>query len=372
MRLAVDATPLLGQRSGVGRYLWSLLNAVGVRPDAPDVVLTLFSVRGRVDPLPRGSRPAPGRFPARLLRPLWALTSLPPVELLSGRHDVFHAGNFVLPPTARSAGVVTVHDLAFLHHADTVDATVSAYRHLVPRSLRRADAVVTVSAAVRDEICAEYPVDPGVVYVAHNGVDPAWGRAVPADDALRSRLGLPREYLLFVGNVEPRKNLRTLVAAHLQARRQDLTTPPLVLVGPAGWGEVWDGTSPSREQVLPLGYLSEADLPRVVAGARTLCMPSLYEGFGLPVLEALAAGTAVIASDIGAHRETAAGHARLLPTYDVDAWSHALVAPVPRSANTVAAARAHALSFTWEGSADTHLRVWREALASQRRHRMPR
>lgn len=376
MRLAVDATPLLGRPSGVGRYVRSLLDALARIPDAPTAELTLFSLRAQVtDPPPR-TVPSPRRLPARLLQPAWARLDLPPVEWLTGGVDVFHAGNFVLPPTRRAAGVVTVHDLSFVHHAGTVDRAVLAYRQLVPRSLARADAVITVSHAMKAEICDHYSLAEEQVTVAHCGVDPTWS-GVTLAPGTRSRLGLPEDYVVFAGNLEPRKNLRTLARAHAEARRADPTTPPLVLVGPPGWGDAWGGEDPpTAPDVVHLGYLPEPDLREVVAGARALCMPSLYEGFGLPVLEAMAARTQVLASDIAALREVAGGHATLLGSHDETAWAHALTTLPERDDPTRApareAARQHALGFTWDACAASHLRVWRSAAASRRGPRMPR
>jgi glycosyltransferase involved in cell wall biosynthesis len=365
VRLALDATPLLGQRSGVGHYVTGLLH--GLAEEFPELHprLTLFSVRGQLPPdLPASAGRAPGRFPARLLRPLWAHTPLPPVEILSGRVEVFHGTNFVLPPAARAGGVVTIHDLAFLRFPHTVTGDVAHYKSLVPLALRRARAVVTVSEAIADEIRAEYSADLPPLFVAPNGVDPDWARARPASDDDLDRLGLPHRYVLFVGNLEPRKNLGTLLRAHTAARRQDPSTPALVLVGPAGWGDRWQGARPDVGDVVLAGYLAGSDLRRVVARAAAVCMPSLYEGFGLPVLEALAAGRPVFASDIPAHREVAGGNAVLLPPDDVDAWTGALSAP-ERTAGTEAARRAHAARYTWARSARIHMDAYRRAAAGR-------
>ncbi|MFC3690393.1 glycosyltransferase family 4 protein [Aquipuribacter hungaricus] len=376
MRLAVDATPLLGRPSGIGRYTRSLLEALALLPGAPEPVLTLFSLRAQVPDPPDRTSPAPRRLPARLLHPAWSRTPWPPVEWLTGPVDVFHATNFVLPPTRRAAGVVTVHDLSFVHHATTVDSAVTAYRRLVPRSLERADAVVTVTHAMKAEICAEYGVAPDSVTVAHLGVDPGWALASPPPAAgtpggTRPE-GLPERYVLFTGNLEPRKNLATLVRAHARARAQQPDVPPLVLVGPPGWGDVWgDAAPPGPPDVVQLGYLPEPVLRSVVAGASALVMPSVYEGFGLPVLEAMACRTPVLASDVAALAEVAGGHARLVPPMDEDAWAQALVDLPDPSPERLDAAREHALSFTWEATARTHLEVFRSAAARRGTHRMP-
>jgi glycosyltransferase involved in cell wall biosynthesis len=364
MRIALDATPLLGQRSGVGNYVRGLVDGLAELDEGPEILLTLFSVRGSVPaPFPRRTRPAPRRAPARLLRRAWSRWSWPPAEILTGRIEAFHGTNFVVPPLAGAAGVVTVHDLAYLRYRDTVTGDAAQYAELVPRALARGAHVLAVSQAMAGEIAAEYGLDDDRITVARHGVDPGWATARPASAADRRRLGLPERYLLFMGNLEPRKNLGTLLRAHRQARAADPEVPKLALVGPAGWGDRWQGSPPDPRDVVLTGYLEDDDLRAVVAGAAAVCMPSHYEGFGLPVLEALAAGRPVLASDIPAHREVAHGHATLLPATDEDAWGAALTR-LPADAS---GARAHAAEFTWRESAAAHVRAYRLASEAQGR-----
>lgn len=347
MEIALDGTPLLGPTTGVGTYVRGLvrgLTDLGIRPRGVP-----FTLRG-------GRRPAglPPEVswrhlpvPARLLQAAWGHGPFPPVEVFAGRVDVFHATNFVAPPTARAATVLTVHDLTFLRWPEWVTPAVARYRTLVPRALRSSGAVVvTPSRAVGDEVAEAFGLPPERVVATPLGVDPSWGAAVPATDAWLDARGLPHDFVLFTGAREPRKNLATLVAAHARARREG-TVPDLVLVGPTGWGPVAVTGQPGVHVV---GWLDRDDLRSLVARARASVLPSHYEGFGLPLLEAMAAGTAVLASDIPAHREVAGGFARLVPPDDVDAWAAALCDAggegTPGSPLT-AAARDWALGHTW-------------------------
>ncbi len=363
MRVALDATPLLGQRSGVGNYVRGLVDGLSQLESGPDVLLTLFSIRGSVPgPLPARTRPAPRRAPARLLRRTWTRWGWPPAELLTGRVTTFHGTNFVLPPLARAGGVVTVHDLAYLRYAQTVTGDAAKYADLVPAALSRGAHVLAVSVAMADEIMAEYSLPAERVTVAHHGIDPTWSQARPAGDSDLVRLGLPDRYVLFAGNLEPRKNLGLLLRAHHAARQADPSVPRLVLAGPAGWGDRWQGAEPDPDDVVIAGYLAEDDLQPVVARATAVCMPSHYEGFGLPVLEALAAGRPVLASNIPAHREIGGGLIELLPPDDPDAWSSALGrTDRPDGPEEQAARRAHAAGFTWELSARAHLEAYTRA-----------
>ncbi len=350
MRIGLDATPILGARTGVGRYTAALLEALA-QSSSDELVATAFTLRGRGGlRVPAGVEVRARAVPARGLHELWARTPLPPVEWLTGRLDVFHATNFVLPPLRRAGGVVTVHDLAFLHHGSTVSTASARYRTLVPRSIERAAVVVTPSEAVAEQVRAAYAPTVPVLAVPH-GVDLSWQDAAPPDDARRTRLGLPSEYVLFVGTLEPRKDLRTLLAAHALLPE----APPLVLVGPPGWGERLDVGG----AVVP-GFLDDADLRPVVAGACALVLPSRDEGFGLPVLEAMAAGTPVVASDLPALREVGGDLATYAPVGAVEAFADALhrVLHAPGDAG---ARRAHAATFTWARSAEGHRAAYARA-----------
>ena len=354
LRIGLDATPLLGARTGIGRYAGSLLAALATGPD--EVVATAFTLRGRLAPQPGvqvRSRPAP----ARALQAAWARAEWPPVELLTGRLDVFHATNFVLPPLRRARGVVTIHDLAYLRMTGTVSAASARYRALVPRSIARARVVVTPSETVSEQVQEAYAPQLArsgaqVVAVPH-GVSPWWAQARPPTPALRAHLDLPAEYVLFVGTLEPRKDLATLLAAH----RLVPDAPPLVLVGPPGWGTQVDTTG----CVTP-GYLDDDDLRPVVAGASALVLPSRDEGFGLPVLEALAAGTPVVASDLPVLREVGGRHVAYAAVGDVDAFAAALRSALDAPGDA-RARRAHAAPYTWQRSADGHRRAYALALS---------
>jgi glycosyltransferase involved in cell wall biosynthesis len=361
-RVVVDGTPLLGTRTGVGRYTGHLLTALAAGPGGLDLAATAFTWRGLsalADEVPARVRAVGRRAPARLLHEAWARTEFPPVEALTGRCDVVHATNFVLPPMRRACGVVTVHDLSYLRLPDTVTAASARYRDLVPRSLRRAAVVLTPSEAIAQEVSAEY----GVAATATPlGVDPEWLTVSrPTADWLRHR-GLPERYLLFVGTVEPRKDLPTLLAAYRMLRADSHDCPPLVLAGPSGWGPALDLAGLSPTDVVQIGYLEEAVLRPVVAGAAALCFPSLYEGFGLPPLEALAAGTPVVGTDIATTREVCADLALLAPPRDPDALANAILSVLAAPPDP-AAGRAHAAEFTWARTAGLTRQAYERALA---------
>ncbi|NUT98002.1 MAG: glycosyltransferase family 4 protein [Saccharothrix sp.] len=359
LKVLIDGTPLLGHRTGIGRYTSALAEELASMPDAVDVRAVAFTLRGwralrTVLPHDVVARGLP--VSARLLRQFWLRGPFPPVEFLAGPTDVMHATNFVLPPAIRAGGVTTIHDLAFLDAPGDLPASDRRLPELVKKSALRADIVCTPTQAVANVVTERYGVEPDKIVVTPLGVDPAWFAARPPSDGLRSRLGLPSEYLLFVGAGGPRKGLSTLLEAHAATP----SLPPLVLAGP--------GESRVDGRVLRTGYLNDVDLRSVVAGAATLVLPSRDEGFGLPVLEALACNVPVVCTDVPALRETAGGHATHVPVGDAEALAHALATAVETEPNAgdQAARRAHASEYTWRKTAERTVEAYRLAAAARR------
>ncbi|MGM1063196.1 glycosyltransferase family 4 protein [Saccharothrix sp. Mg75] len=354
LKVLIDGTPLLGHRTGIGRYTAALAEELASMLDEVDVRAVAFTLRGwralrTVLPHDVVARGLP--VSARLLRQFWLRAPFPPVEFLAGPTDVVHGTNFVLPPAIRAGGVATVHDLAFLDSPGDLPPSDRRLPELVRRSAARADVVCTPTQAVASVVEERLGVPESKIVVTPLGVDPAWFAARPPSPELRARLGLPSEYLLFVGAGGPRKGLGTLVAAH--SARPSL--PPLVLAGP--------GARSADGRVLRTGYLSDVDLRSVVAGAAALVLPSRDEGFGLPVLEALACNVPVVCTDVPALREVAGGHAVHVPVGDVEALAQAMgaAAEAPPTPAEATARRTHAAGFTWRRTALRTVEAYRRA-----------
>jgi glycosyltransferase involved in cell wall biosynthesis len=369
MRVAIDAYPLFGPRTGVGTYVHHLVAALVDLPEAPEVILPTASLRasGRAPAIP-GTTSHHVRLPFRVLQGLWDRGRFPPAEWVIGSAEVFHATNFVAPPLRHTPLVTTIHDLSHERFPDTVDARVARYRTWVPDAIRRSARLITHAAATADDIAEFYGFDRARIAAIHLGVDPSWAAAAPADGDWLDRCGLPRRYLLFVGSPTDRKNIDLLLHAHATARAADDAVPPLVLAGPGPSGEGAADANPTTD-VVSSGYLQDAQLRRLVAGATALVFPSRYEGFGLPVLEALATGTFVVASDLPVHREIAGGHAHLVdleaaePGERVERLREALITAAHQTSTpeVVAARRAWTAGFTWERTAAATLAVYEAA-----------
>ena len=349
---------MLGARTGIGQYVSHLMAelpaALGRRGADASLQATTWTARGgRLQDLPAGVRQVGPRIPARVLRAAWCHADFPPIEALIGRTDVFHGTNFTSPPTRAAREVVTIHDLTYEVYVETVSAASLRYRTLVRRALARGAQVLTPTAAVAEAVLEHYHLDDDRVRVTPLGVDAAWFAASAPTPAWLSEHGLPGEYFVFVGALDPRKNLPRLLAAHERLRASGSDVPDLVLAGPAGRQPQLE----AQPGVHVTGWLRDDELHAVVAGSRALVLPSIDEGFGLPVLEALATGRPVVVSDIPVLREVAGEHAITAPPHDVEALAAALAqaSAAPHDASACQARRDWAGRFTWAACADRTL-----------------
>ena len=284
-----------------------------------------------------------------------------------GPGDVFHATDHVLPPFRRKASVFTLYDLTHVIAPETQTAPNRTFLTvMIPRFLRSADIVVAISESTRLGALEHYDLAPSKIRTVLLGTPRGMEPALPdALDEVRSRLGLPQRYLLCVATFEPRKNHALLFRA-----LAELGDPRarLVLVGKRGWKheEIQQALARSRvaEQVMLLENVANADLAAIYSGAELFLFPSRYEGFGFPILEAMACGTPVLASNASSLPEVAGGAARLLPVDDPSAWAAAI-----RELRNDTAAReemrrrglARARELTWERTAREMLAIYREA-----------
>lgn len=288
----------------------------------------------------------------------------------TGRFDLYHEPNF-LPYRSHLPTVVTVHDLSVMRHPEwhPADRVRLHDRHFVP-GVERAARVVVVSDAVRRELIADTGVSPDKVSVVFNGMNPTLRPMPPSEVvAARRRLGLPDHYFLCVGTIEPRKNVGTVLRAFADLPAAVREVCPLLLAGPWGWKsgpdrEAFDRLAGPRG-ARHLGYVPDADLPFLYAGATALLYPSFYEGFGLPPLEMLACGGAVLASTADAVREVVGRHGWFTEPDDSAGWREAMLrAATDREfvAGLKAGGVAHAAGFTWDRAARDTAAVYRRAL----------
>lgn len=378
MRVALDYTAAT-QGAGIGRYTRELAQALIIQAREH----TFQLIVGRDFPpqaLPRwaqdDSRVSWTRLPftSRQATVLWHRLRVPlPLELFTDAIDLFHGTDYLLPPLRRTKGIITVHDLSFFLLPEAADPRLARFlQRALPRSLARADMVVADSERTRRDLLGLFTLDPERVVTVPLGVSPRFRRVTEpaALEAVRRRYHLPAAFVLFVATIEPRKNLVRLVEAYDLLRRELRQAPPLVLAGGAGWRN-----EPLFQRIASLeledavhfiGFVREEDLPALLSAATVFVYPSLYEGFGLPPLEALACGTPVVATTAGALPEVLGSAALLVDPEDVQALAEALHRALTDEEVRLRAATAgpeQAARYTWEGAAQRMLSIYERVAA---------
>jgi len=326
-RVAVDLTSLLDRLTGVGVFVRELTTHLAARPD---VSLTGYAVtwRGRhrlAEVAPAGVAVVDRPMAARPLHELWRRIDHPRIDRWIGRHDVVWGPNYVVPPT-RAGALVTVHDLTTVHYSELADGFTLAYPDLVRRAIHRGAWVHTPSAFVRDEVIAHFGAEPDrVVAIPHGVAAPAAACSGPRGEG--ARLAGGDRYVLAVGTVEPRKDLPTLVAA-FDALAADDPHLRLVIAGADGWGAeaLSKAIAAARhgDRVVRLGWVDDTGRAALLREATVFAYPSRYEGFGLPPIEAMAAGIPVVATSAGSLPEVCGDGADLVPPQDPEALAAAL------------------------------------------------
>jgi len=373
VRLAVDATSLIGHRTGVGTVTRSYLQ----RLSRPGVDVSAFAVSRRgaepmLDALPDNVSAHRRPMVARPLRMLWQRGPWPPIEWWTGDIDLVWGPNAVVPPAKNAARVVMVHDLTAVHFPEMCTADVRKVPALLRREILDGAWINTPSQAVADDVISTLDVDPTRVRAIHLGGPPLVDTETSEERAIRGRrfAGVD-QYLLSLGTLEPRKDIPSLVKAFdvIAPLRPDLH---LLIAGPDGWGaeavtEVITA-SPNRGRIRRTGWLSDDQRDDLLAGARTFVYPSLLEGFGIPPLEAMAAGVPVVATRTGSLPEILGDAAQWAEPGDVDTLVTAIEATLddPNVIDSLIHAGFERLThFSWDRSTDELVALFELACATR-------
>jgi glycosyltransferase involved in cell wall biosynthesis len=370
MHIGIDVRPSLSRPTGVGTYLLGLLDRLPRQ--APDDRFTLFSAslkeRYPARDWPANVRLVDRRLPVRGLNAAWNRLGWPSLDRLVGTElDLVHSPHPLIVPARKGKEVVTLHDLFFLKHPAMVGGEFRRdYAALVREHVRRADGVICVSEHTAAEARALLDVREEKIAVTPHGIEPFFRETPPpaeVEERLR-RLSLPPGGILYVGSDEKRKNLVTLVMAYLTlARRRRRELPALILAGP---GPAWaQGGSRVGPQIRATGWLEREDLRALLAASSMLVLPSLEEGFGLPVAEAMAAGLPVVCSTGSALSEVAGQDALLVEPRDPNAIAHAierLLDDATLAEDLRRRGRERSRQFDWERTAAQTLAFYRKVL----------
>lgn len=348
MRFGLDGIPLHGTMTGVGHYTFELARALAaIAPEHEFELVSPSSANG-------------------LRRRSWWSVGLP-LYCRRASLALFHGTNFELPYWSTCPTVLTIHDLSLLLYPETHEKRLVLRARLkLPRTAQRANAIITPSEMVKREVCEHLGVSAEKVFAIPEASRRGFYRVSVAESrAVCERLGVGDEFVLFVGTVEPRKNLLTLVRAFKQVLRDTSQRLQLVIAGKSGWlsGDLMAYLNQGRirERVLFTGHLEDDELRVLYSACRVFVYPSLYEGFGLPLLEAMSCGAPVITSNIPSVVETVGEVARLVSPNDVDELALAISDLVSNSnerEERSAAGIAHAKKFSWEQTAAATLAVY--------------
>jgi glycosyltransferase involved in cell wall biosynthesis len=351
-------------------YIYNLLRQLPAVADGSNLRYTVFLGRGQVD----------GADRLRVIRSAWA-TDKPVARILWEqlalpwtRLDLLHSTAFVSPLVSPWSTVVTVYDLSFIHYPACFPPGRRAYLRLLTRlSCHRARRVIAISDSTRRDLVQQWGIPASRIMVAYPGVGEQF-RPLPAEtvEAFRVQRGLPERFILHLGTLQPRKNLVRLIQAYRRLRANG-SAAKLVLAGGKGWHYhqvlVEIEKLDLRSDVLLPGFVAETELPFWYNAATTLAYPSLYEGFGLPVVEAMACHTPVVTSTVSSLPEAAGDAALLVDPYDTGALADALHRSLVDDAlreEMQAKGHQHAAGFSWERTATDTVAAYQQALREGR------
>lgn len=374
MRVALDGNPLASVLTGVGHYTLELAKSLSTVSPADNFTLLspkppILPARLEVQSNVR-SNLREIHLDSKVLTRYWWGFGLP-LYLAKSNFDFFHGTNYDIPRWNTFPSVVTIHDLSSLLYPDQHRAPLSARaRKRIPEAARAATMIITPTEAVKREVCEHLSVSPDKVAVTPEAPRPSFKRvALEESREVRQRLRIPDEFILFVGTIEPRKNLLNLARAYTEVLHAGHQPPQLVIAGGEGWlmddFYAFIQSHALHDRICFTGYLPDADLRALYSSCRLFVYPSLYEGFGLPPLEAMACGAAVMAGDIPAIRETTGTAALLVNPHDVKEIARGIAQLLTQPEGREALCRSgleHVQNFTWNRTAARTLEVYKEAL----------
>ena len=378
VRILVDYRPALRERTGVGEFVHELVKALADQAERDrndEIAIFTSSWKDRPAPALASEVPSIRVFdrwvPVRALVWAWNRLEWPPVEWLAGRHDVVHSQSPLLIPSKSAAQVVTIHDLDFLRHPDQMSAEIRRdYPALARAHAARAHGVIVSSNYAAGEVIRELQLDRTRVHVCPPG-RPAW-----ADDVRgrRSAVGFRGKHILFMGTLSVRKNVGTLLEAYGRLRAVIPDAPPLVLAGhrtpaSARW-EARTEQAPLKGHVTITGYVDSARKIDLYADAVLLVLPSYEEGFGLPVLEAMACGVPVVVSNRGSLPEVAGNAAEPIDPDDAEGFARAMQALLTGDTRgAMERGVAQAAKYSWPACAAAARHAYQSAVEVHARRR---
>jgi len=382
LHIGIDYTAAVHQQAGIGRYARGIVSGLAEQHSEHSFVLLVAGRGAEASPPLQDNDPALGtsfrvrRLPLseRLWTILWHRLRLPvPVDALIGPVDVFHSPDYVLPPVRRARKVVTLHDLSFLRYPEGAEPSLRRYLSaVVPRCAGEADVVLADSENTRRDVVELLGLPSEKVEVVYPGVDQRFTVTQDREvlEAVKELYSLSYPFILSVGTLQPRKNLIVLLEAYAMLKERRDLPHRLVIAGGKGW--LYEGIFRRVEKlsltkdVVFLGFVPDDHLPGLYSLADVLAFPSLYEGFGLPPLEAMACGTPVVTSDSSSLPEVVGEAGLMVPADDPAAVAEAMSQVLDDAslrADLIVRGLARAAEFSWEATGKKLLATYESQIA---------
>lgn len=380
MKISVNIQPLLhSDKSGIGFYEAELIKAISQIDKENEYMLDFFSFKNSDEKICAASKYAcensklnPCKwFSATLYQLIWAFFPLPYRFFFKEKADISHFYNYHVPPFARGKKVAIIYDTVIKDFPETVRfKTKMMLKLTLKRSIKRADRIVTISKFSKRQIIRHFGVSPEKIDIVPCGVNfdifnPNYSASLVAKTA--AKYNISSDYILYLGTLEPRKNIERIIEAYSLLKSKTKTSPALVLAGGKGWlyESIFEKVKALglEENIVFTGYVPDEDVPLLMKGAMLFCFPSIYEGFGMPPLEAMACGTPVITSNNTALPEVVDDAAIQVDPYSVEKIAEALQSLVESENLRTELSKkglAQCQKFTWENSAKKMLEIYRK------------
>lgn len=369
MKICLDYQPAVTQRAGIGRYTRVLAEQLPALMNPKDSLkLFYFDFKGKGEqPSNLPSNVSIKRFrlcPGAIMQKLWNYSSFPSFDMLAGNADIYHFTNFLSRPVNKGKVVASIHDMSFMRYPEFTEEKNLAYlTRGIKRTIDSADAIITISKFSAEEIEYFFPSAKGKVFYSHLGIAQNFSpSSVEEIDAVKQKYKLERPYIITVGTIEPRKNHLLLVDAFEQIAAQGID---LVVVGGIGWksDKIIERLTTSKfaPQIHVLNHLGDGELPALYSGASVFALPSYYEGFGFPPLEAMGCGTPVVSAPGGSLKEVIEDAGIIVEDYNADAWATELMRAITDTElrkSLINKGLLHIKKFTWDKTVADTLKVY--------------
>lgn len=364
-KISIDVQPLLGKKCGIGQYIWGLIHGLSEIDSENLYSLSFFDTKFRSSNVPV---PGPNFFrsgcliPPRVMRRIWLKYPRPYYDTFFRSKDLYHFCNFIIPPIRTGKKIATIFDFSFLRYPQFSEPRNLGYlQREIKQTLQKADEIITISEFTKTELLHFFNIPENKIHAIHLGIH---ARFKP------NPLVQQKKQILFVGTIEPRKNLETLLKAfELFVQKKDFSDYKLIFAGMKGWlcDNILSSLEkhPHRNKISLLDYVSDEELPTLYQESMIFVYPSFYEGFGLPPLEAMACGTAVIASKVASLPEILGDAAFWIEphhTEDIASAFEKLVQDTSLRQTLIQKGFEQVKKFSWKKTAEETLKVYLKAL----------